>query len=141
LLSARYHRKKTTLAASIRLRHRVAAEDVILQDAWERPVHAAITAVTPACLPKIRLDTVELPPADHHFVAVRRINGNRGLIGSISQDIVASRIHVRLVTDEHSVRRDHPRRSFYLSRKSRWIVVFFERLKEWRPVYRRQLLS
>ena len=87
-------------------------------------MHAAIRGITPACLPKVGLDTVELPPPNRHLVAVRGINRNRGLIRSISEDVVAVCIYVRLVTDERSVRRDFPRRSLYFSRGAGGLLYF-----------------
>ena len=121
------------------MRHRIAAKDIIFQDAGERPVHAAVGGITPTGLPEVGLNTVELSPADHHLVEICRINRNRGLVRSVPEDIVAIRIDIRLVTGEHAELRDHSRRSLYRSRRSRWVIVFLERLSERRLANGREL--
>jgi len=72
-------------------------------------VRAAIGRITPARLPEIGLNTVELPPGDHHFVAIRRINGNGRLVRRIAEDIVAICIDVCLKASEYAELRDHAR--------------------------------
>jgi len=72
-------------------------------------VRAAIGRITPARLPEIGLNAIELPPGDHHLVAIGRIDGNRRLVRSIIEDIVAIRIDVCLKTGEHAELRDHAR--------------------------------
>jgi len=123
----------------IAVRHRIAAKNIIFQDAWERPVYAAIGGITPTGLPEVGLNTVELSPADHHLVEICRINRNRGLVRSIPEDIIAIRIDIRLVTGEHAEWRDHSRRSLYRSRRSGWVIVFLERLSERRLANGRDL--
>ena len=58
----------------IAVRHRVAAEDVIFQHTGERPRRSAVRRISPASLPKVGVNAVELPPGDHHLVAIRRVN-------------------------------------------------------------------
>ena len=89
--------------------HRVATKDAVFQHAGKRPVHAGIGGITPAGLPEVGVNAIELPPGDHHFVAIRRIDSNRRLIRSVAKDIVASRIDVCLVTGEHAELRNHAR--------------------------------
>src|SRR5438034_9763314 len=59
-------------AGLIRVQHRVAAENVVFQDAREIPCYAGIGGVSPAGLPKVGQNAVELPPAYCHLVAVGR---------------------------------------------------------------------
>jgi len=121
--------------------HWVAAKNIILQDTGERPVCAAISGVAPAGLPEIGVDTVELPPGNHHLVAIRRINGNGRLVCGVAEDIVAACIDVCLEAGEHTELRDHARRSLYFSRRRRRHVVFFQRLVKGRLMDGRQCLS
>src|SRR4030095_16269480 len=58
----------------------VTAKDSVLQNTGERPVHAAIGCITPAGLPEIGCNTVELSPGDCHLAQVGWINGNRALV-------------------------------------------------------------
>ena len=57
-------------AGLIGVGYRVAAEDIVLQDAGERPMHARIGAVAVAGLPEVGCVSVKLPPTDGYFVAV-----------------------------------------------------------------------
>ena len=93
----------------IRLCHRVAAENVILQNTGKRPRDAGISGITPASLPEVGANVIELAPGDHHFIAIRRIDSNRRLVRSIAKDIVAIRIDVCLETGEHAELRNHAR--------------------------------
>ena len=65
---------------SSRLCHRVAAEDVIFQNTGERPRRSAVGRISPAGLPEVGVNAIELPPGDHHLVAIRRINRNGRLV-------------------------------------------------------------
>ncbi len=102
-------------------------------------MHAGVGGITPSALPEVRVNAVELPPGDHHFIAIRRINGNRRLIGGVSEDVVAICIYVRLKAGKHAELGDHARRSLYRSGRSRWIIVFLERLSERRLANGRDL--
>src|SRR6476619_4777368 len=104
-------------------------------------MNATVGRISPTGLPEVGLNTVELSPADHHLVEICRINGNRGLIRSISEDIVAVCIDIRLVTGEHAELGVHSGRSLYFSRWRRRHVVFFKRLVQGQLAYRRQRLS
>ena len=54
--------------------YRVAAENIVLQNAGERPVDTGVGGITIAGLPEVGRPSVELPPADRHFVAICRVN-------------------------------------------------------------------
>ena len=60
----------------IGVQHRVAAEDVVLQNAREGPSYAAIGGVAPTGLPEIGGNAVELPPTDDHLIAIRGVHGD-----------------------------------------------------------------
>src|SRR5438270_6794026 len=102
LLLGRLETEIEEIPCLIRLGHRVASEHVILQNTRECPMYAAISGVSPAGLPEVRLNTVELPPGDHHLVAVRRIDGNGRLVRAVAEDVVATCIDICLVTGEHA---------------------------------------
>ena len=108
--------------------HRVAAKDIIFQNARERPMYASVGRITPASLSEVGVDAIELPPGNYHLIAIRRINRDGRLIRCVAQDVVAISIDVRLIAGEDTELRDHPRRSLYFSRCRRRHVVFFERL-------------
>ena len=80
----------------IGVRDRVAAEDIILQNPGKRPVRAAIACISPATLPEIRCNVVELSPGNRHLVAVCRINGNCALVRGIAEDVLPICIDVHL---------------------------------------------
>src|SRR2546430_6560820 len=80
--------------------HRVAAENVILQNTRKRPCRAAVGGVTPAGLPEVGADIIELPAGDCHLVAVCGVNRNRTLVRSVAEDVVPVCIDVHLVTGE-----------------------------------------
>src|SRR5262249_19721772 len=103
-------------------------------------VHAGVGGIAPAALPEVRVNIIELPPSDHHFVAIRRIDSNRRLVRSVAKNIISVRINVCLETGEHAKLRNHAWRSLHFPRRRRWHVVFFERLLEWRLVDGRQRL-
>jgi hypothetical protein len=52
-------------------------------------VNPAIRCVTKAALPEVGVDTVELPPADRDSSAVGRVNGYRGFVCRVADDVVA----------------------------------------------------
>ena len=103
-------------------------------------MNTGISGKSPACLPEIGGNAVELPPGDYHLVAVRRINGNGRLVRTVAEDVVAICIDICLETGEHAELRDHARRSLYFPRRRRRHVVFFQWLVEGRLVDRRQCL-
>ena len=71
-------------------KHRVAAEDIVLEHAGEGPGRAAIVGVAPAGLPEVGSNAVELPPADRHLVAVGRVHRDRRLVRGVAGDILAA---------------------------------------------------
>jgi len=106
---------------------RIAAKDSVLQNTGEPPVHATISGVSPAALPKVGCNTVELSPSDCHLAAVRGVNGNGALVRGVAENVVPTCIHVYLEARKRTELRDHPRRSFYRSRRRRRIIVRFKR--------------
>lgn len=125
----------------VRLGHWVAAEDVVLQNTGKCPVHAGIGGITPPSLPEVGLNGVELPPTDHHLVAIGRVNSNRRLVRSIADNVVAARIDVGLITGKYAELRDHARRSLHFTERRRRVVIFFERLIKRRLAYGCQRLA
>ena len=79
---------------------RVAAENVILQNTGKRPRCAAVGRVSPAGLPEVGGNVVELSPGDCHLAAVRGVNGNGALVRGVAQDILPARIDIHLLADE-----------------------------------------
>src|SRR5438105_15944147 len=73
---------------------RVAAENVILQNTGNRPRCAAVGRVSPAGLPEVGGNVVELSPGDCHLAAVRGVNGNGALVRGVAEDILATRINI-----------------------------------------------
>src|SRR5204863_332330 len=67
------------------------------------------------------------------------VNGDRTLVRGIADNILASGIHVCLVAGEHAELRDHSRRSLYLPRRRRRVIVFFQRLVSGRLASGRKL--
>jgi hypothetical protein len=102
LLHIRLQAEIKKLTDLIGLCYRIAAEDAVLQDTGECPMHAAIGGITPATLPEVRGDIVELPPGNCHPVRVRWINGNRTFVSSVTKNILAVLIDVDLVTGERA---------------------------------------
>ena len=84
----------------IGLCYRIATEDVVLQDPGKRPVHTAIGSITPAALPEVGGNIIELPPDDCHLVSICWVNGNRTFVSSVAEYILAVLIDIRLITDE-----------------------------------------
>ena len=87
--------------------YRVAAEDIVLQNAGERPMHASIGAVAIAGLPEVGCVSVKLPPTDGYFVAVGWVDRNRRLVRGVADDVVPIRIDVDLIADERAELRNH----------------------------------
>ena len=84
--------------------YRVAAKDVVLQNAGERPVYAGISGITPAALPKVGGYVVKLPPGDCHPIPICWVNGNNTLVGRVTDDVVAILINISLITNEDAIR-------------------------------------
>src|SRR5438105_8109594 len=91
----------------IRAQDRVAAKDVVFQDAGKSPPAPAVTGICPARLPEIGSNTVKLPPCDGHAVVIGRIHANGRFVRGISSNVVAVGIHVELVTGEDAELREH----------------------------------
>ncbi len=123
----------------VRLCHRIAAEDVILQNTRERPMNAAIRRVTPPALSKVRGNVIELSPGDCHLVAICGINRNRALVRSVANDVLAILIDVDLVTGEHAELRDHSWGSLHFRGGSRRIIILLQWLAKRRHADRRKL--
>jgi len=117
----------------------VTAKDTVLQNTGERPMHAAISRVSPAGLPEVGCNTVELSPGDCHLAAVCRVNGDGALVRGIPQDVIPTCIDVYLKARKQTELRDHSRRSLYRSRSRRRIIVRFKWHISWRPCRGRQL--
>src|SRR5437764_8851268 len=120
-VNVRLKAKVEKLPELIGVCHRVAAENAVFQNTRKCPVHAPVGGVSPAALPEVRCNIVELSPGNCHLAAVRRVNGNGALVCSVAQDVVPVGIDVYLKTCKRTELRDHPRRSFYLSRSRRRI--------------------
>src|SRR5204863_917216 len=69
---------------------RVAAEDVILEHAWEGPGGAAIAGVSIAALTEVGSNAVELPPTDYHPVVIGWVYGDRRLVRGVADDVLAA---------------------------------------------------
>ena len=80
------------LAGVVGDEHRVAPENVVLENAGEGPGRAAVAGVGPAGLAKVGRDAVELPPADRHLVVVGRIDADRRLVSGVAGDVLTVRI-------------------------------------------------
>src|SRR6185437_15490302 len=109
---------------------RVAAKDVVFQDAGEGPRGPAIIGVCPARLSEIGSNTVELPPSDRHAVVIGGIHANGGFVRSIISDVIAVGIDVDLVAGEGSELRDHWSGGFAPVNVHRWILQFLMRFGE-----------
>src|SRR6266513_917395 len=139
LIDVRSETKIEKFPGLIAVRHRIAAKQTRFQNTGELPGHAAIGGITPAGLPEVGLNAVKLPPADHHLVVICRINRNRGLVCSIAEDVVTICVDVCLKAGEQAELRSHSGRSLYFSRRSRRIIIFFQRLIQGQLVNGRQL--
>ena len=123
----------------IGLYYRVATEDVGLQDTGECPCEAGIGGITPAALPKVGGNIVELPPADCHLVAICGVNRNRAFVRSVTNDVLAILIDVDLITGEYPKLRDHLGRSLHLSWRRRRVIGSLDVLGERHRTHGRQL--
>ena len=114
----------------IRAQDRVAAKDVVLQNARESPRGSAITGICPACLPKIGSNTVKLPPSDGHAVVIGRIHANGRFVRGIIRNVIAVGIYVYLIAGEGAEVRDHPGAGFAPENVDGWVLNFLMRLSE-----------
>jgi len=114
----------------VRAQDRVAAKDVVLQNAGESPRSPAIAGVCPARLPEVGSNTVKLAPADGHAVVIGRIDANGRFVRGVISNVVAVGIDVDLVTGEGAELRDHPGGGFASVNVDRWILNFLMRLGE-----------
>ena len=114
----------------IRGQDRVAAKDVVLQNAGESPRSPAITGVGPARLSEIGSNTVKLAPADSHAVVIGGIHANGRFVCGIISNVVAVGIDIDLVTGEGSELRDHSSAGFAPENVDRRILHFLMRLGE-----------
>jgi len=64
------------MAGAIGVQNRIAAKNVVFEDAGRTPRPAAIDRMCESGLAEIRRNAIELPPTDTHFISVRRINAN-----------------------------------------------------------------
>ena len=114
----------------IRAQDRVAAKDVVLQNAGESPRSPTITGVCPARLPEIGCNTVKLSPSDGHAIVIGRIHANGRFVRSIISNVIAIGIDVDLVTREGAELRDHSSAGFAPENVDRRILHFLMRLGE-----------
>ena len=114
----------------IRAQDRVAAKDVVLQNAGESPRSPAVTGVGPARLPEIGSNTVKLSPSDGHAIVIGGIHANGRFVRSIISNVIAVGIDVDLVTGEGSELRDHSSGGFTPENVDRRILHFLMRLGE-----------
>src|SRR5690349_8072250 len=114
----------------IRAQDRVAAKDIVLQDAGESPRGPAITGVCPPRLSKIGRNTIKLPPSDGHAIVIGGIHANGRFVRSIISNVIAVGIDVYLVAGEGAELRDHPGGGFAPVNVDGWILNFLLRLGE-----------
>src|SRR6266536_2596507 len=139
LVNVRLKTEVEKLSNLVGICHRVAAEDVVLQNAGKRPGCAAVGGVGPAGLPEVGDNVVELSPGDRHLAQVRWVNGNGALVRGVSEDVIPVCIDVYLKARKRTELQDHSRRSLYFSRRRRRVVVFFQGLVSGYPRCGRQL--
>src|SRR5204862_8098336 len=99
----------------------------------------AIRCISIAGVTEVVRYSVELPPGDCHLTAVCGVNGERALVRSVAEDVVPICIDVYLKARKRIELRDHSRRSLYLSRRRRRIIVPFKWLISGRLARRCQL--
>ena len=102
-------------------------------------MYAAVSGITPAALPEVGANVVELSPADCHLAEIGRVNGNSAFVRGVADNILAVLIDVNLITGEYVKLRDHSRRGFHFLRRRRRVIVYFQRLIQRPPVHRSQL--
>jgi hypothetical protein len=76
------------LSRFIVVQHRIAAENVVLQNAWEMPRETGVRAVTIAALAEVRCPGIKLPPANGDLIAICRVNCTIWLVRSVTDDVV-----------------------------------------------------
>jgi len=101
------------MAGVIGVQDRIAAKNVVLENASRKPRPPAIGRMRESSLAKIRCDAIELPPTDTHFVSVRRIDANGRLICGVANNVIPVRINVDLITRVRTELRDQPGRDGY----------------------------
>src|SRR2546423_13543520 len=111
------------MAKVVRRQHRIAPEDIVLEDARKGPRHSAVIGKGPAGLAEIRTHAIELSPADRHFIAICEIDRDRWLVRGVARDVLAVAIDVYLVTGERTVLRNSPLRYIRSPDKHRRILV------------------
>ena len=100
------------MPGAIGVQHRITAKNIALENAGRDPGAAPICRVRKTRLAKIRRDAVELPPTDTHLIPVGRVDANRWLICSITNDVIPV-YDVDLIAGVGTELRDQPRRSGY----------------------------
>lgn len=110
--------------------YRIAAEDIVLQNAGEGPVSAPVSGISPACLPKVGCIAVKLPPTDCDPGAISDVQANRWLVSRVTDDVVPIGIDIHLVAGKEAVLGDHSRRTLQpiKARGRRRHLVLFQRL-------------
>src|SRR2546423_3944084 len=111
------------MAKVVRRQHRIAPEDIVLEDARKGPRHSAAIGKGPAGLAEIRTHAIELSPADRHFIAICEIDRDRWLVRGVARDVLAVATDVYLVTGERTVLRNSPLRYIRSPDKHRRILV------------------
>src|SRR5256885_15450901 len=111
------------MANVVRRQHRIAPEDIVLEEPRKGQRHSAVIGKGPAGLAEIRTHTIELSPADRHFVAICEIDRDRWLVRGVARDVLAVAIDVYLVTGERTVLRNSPLRYVRSPDKHRRILV------------------
>ncbi len=101
------------MAGVIGVQNRIAAKNVVLENASRNPRPAAIDRMRESSLPKIRRNAIELPPTDTHFISVRRIDANGRLICGVANNVIPVRINVDLITRVRTELRDQCWRRAY----------------------------
>src|SRR5260221_12634651 len=98
-MEGRRHLQAEIVKLTVRVtgQNRIAAENVGLQNAARGPVHDAIGRVSPAGLPEVAADTVELPPPNGHSPGVGRINAERRFICGVTDNVLPRGVHIHLV--------------------------------------------
>ena len=93
-------------------------------------MNPAVRCITPAALPEVGANRIELSPTDRHFVAVGRVDRYGRFVCCVANDVVALGVNIRLIACEQTKLRDHSRR-FFQSENVRWrhIVRFLVLLR------------
>jgi len=96
-------------AGIIATQDRVAAEDVVFENAGERPGHTPIGGVSIAALPEVGSNAVELSPTDHDPVVICWVDRDGTLISRVAHNVLAVAVNINLSTRERTFLRDHSR--------------------------------